>query len=43
MCNLVWIFAGTKLRALFREHRKLLNGIMALSLVLCAISIVSYS
>ena len=43
MCNLVWIFAGTKLRSLFTAHRKLLNGVMALSLVYCAFSIVSHS
>ena len=43
MCNLVWIFAGTKLRAVFSKYRKPLNAVMALSLVLCAFSIVSYS
>ncbi len=43
VCNLVWIFAGVQLRTLFREHRKLLNGIMAVSLVLCAISLVTSS
>ena len=40
LCNLVWIFAGTKLRSIFRSHRRLVNGIMAVSLVLCAVSLV---
>ena len=40
VCNLAWIFAGTKLRDLFKEHRKTLNIIMAAALVLCAISLV---
>ena len=39
-CNLVWLFAGVKLRALFARRRKLINGLMALSLIFCAASIV---
>ena len=40
VCNLAWLFAGVQLQAIFRKHRKLLNGIMAASLVLCAVSMV---
>ncbi len=40
ICNLVWIFAGTKLRQLFNQHRKALNIAMAAALVLCAVSLV---
>ncbi len=40
VCNLVWLFAGVQLREIFRTHRKLLNTIMAISLVGCAVSLV---
>ena len=39
-CNLVWIFAGSKLKALFAGHQKTLDIIMAASLALCAVSLV---
>lgn len=40
MCNLVWLFAGVKLRTLFNAHRRLINTIMAVSLVICAVTMV---
>ncbi len=40
LCNLVWLFAGDKLRVLFERHRKPLNILMAASLIYCAITIV---
>ena len=39
-CNLVWIFAGSKLKVLFAGHQKTLDIIMAASLALCAVSLV---
>lgn len=38
MCNLLWLFAGVWLQGLFNRHRKLINGIMAASLIACAVS-----
>ena len=40
VCNLAWLLAGSKLQSLFDRHRKLINRIMAASLVICAISMV---
>lgn len=40
MCNLVWLFAGSKLQNLFKEHKKIINIIMAISLIICAITMV---
>ena len=42
ICNLLWLFAGDSLRSLFVNHRKPVNVIMALSLIVCAISIVMH-
>lgn len=39
VCNLVWLFAGDRLQIIFVRHEKLLNAIMAVALVLCAISL----
>lgn len=39
-CNLVWIYAGSLLQGCYESHRKLVDGIMALSLVLCAAGMV---
>ena len=40
VCNLVWLFAGASLQKLFSSHRQAVNIAMALSLVLCAASLV---
>ena len=40
MTNLVWVFAGVSLQELFQKHRKVINVIMAVSLILCAVSII---
>lgn len=40
LCNLVWLFAGASLQKLFADHRKTVDIVMALSLVLCAVSLV---
>ncbi len=37
-CNLVWLFVGTKLQGFYRNHQKLLNVLMAASLVWCAVN-----
>ena len=39
-CNLVWIFAGAKLKTLFSRHRKTADIIMAIALALCAVNLV---
>lgn len=39
-CNLVWLFAGTKLQALFVGHQKTVDLIMAAALALCAVNLV---
>lgn len=39
-CNLVWLFAGASLQTLFANHRKTVDLVMALSLALCAVSLV---
>ena len=38
--NLVWLFAGLSLQRLFLNHRKLVSAVMAVSLLLCAVSLV---
>ena len=40
MANLVWLFAGASLQNLFSRHRKAVDRIMALSLAVCAVSLV---
>lgn len=39
VCNLVWLFAGGFLRRIFMEHTKVVNSVMAVSLLMCAVSI----
>jgi cysteine/O-acetylserine efflux protein len=39
-CNLVWLFAGVSLQRLFANYRKTVDLVMALSLALCAVSMV---
>ena len=38
--NLVWLFTGASLQKLFVNHRKTVDIVMALSLALCAVSLV---
>ena len=40
ICNLTWIYAGVSLQKLFQNHEKLINVMMSVSLVLCAVSLV---
>lgn len=40
VCNLVWLFAGASLQKLFANHRRTVDLVMALSLALCAVSLV---
>lgn len=40
MANLVWLFAGASLQRLFVNHRKAVDIVMAVSLTLCAASLV---
>ena len=40
VCNLVWLFAGASLQKLFANHRRTVDIVMALSLVLSAASLV---
>ena len=40
LANLVWLFAGAFMQKLFSNHRKMVDVVMALSLALCAISLV---
>ena len=40
VANLLWLFAGLSLQKLFENHQKPVNVVMALSLVLCAVSLV---
>lgn len=40
MANLVWLFAGAALQKLLSRHRKAVDVVMALSLALCALSLV---
>jgi len=39
-CNLIWLFAGASLQKLFAKHRKAVDVVMAVSLALCAVSLV---
>lgn len=40
VANLVWLFAGASLQKLFQDHRKTVDVVMAVSLALCALSLV---
>ena len=40
VANLVWLFAGLSLKRLFSNHKKTVNIVMSLSLILCAVSLV---
>ena len=40
MCNLVWLFAGASMQKLFVNHRKAVDIVMAISLAVCAVSLV---
>lgn len=40
VCNLVWLFAGARLKKLFARHQKAVDLVMAASLALCALSLV---
>lgn len=40
LANLLWLFAGASLQQLFQNHKRTVDTVMAISLVLCAISIV---
>ena len=40
IANLVWLFAGLSLKRLFSNHKKTVNIVMSLSLILCAASLV---
>ena len=40
IANLVWLFAGLSLKRLFSNHKKTVNIVMSLSLILCAVSLV---
>ena len=40
VCNLLWLFAGASLQKLFSNHRKAVDVIMAVSLAVCAVSLV---
>lgn len=37
--NLVWIFAGDRLKNLFQNHQKTINVILAVSLMICAFNL----
>lgn len=39
-CNLVWLYAGAQLKNLFAKHQKTVDIVMAVSLALCAVSLV---
>lgn len=40
VANLVWLFTGASLQKLFVDHRKTVDIVMAVSLALCAVSLV---
>jgi len=40
IANLLWLFAGASLQKLFVNHRRAVDIVMAIALVLCAISLV---
>ncbi len=37
-CNLVWLFGGNLLSEIYAQHEKAANAVMAVSLLLCAVS-----
>jgi len=37
---MIWLLTGAKLRNLFINHQKAVNIVMAIALVICAISVV---
>ena len=39
-CNLVWLFAGARLQAVFSRFQKTIDVLMAAALALCAVSLV---
>lgn len=40
VANLVWLFAGVSMKKLFQNHRKAVDIVMAVSLAVCAVSLV---
>lgn len=40
MCNLIWIFAGARLKALFSRRQKTADIVMAIALALCAVNLI---
>lgn len=40
ICNLAWLFTGASLERFFREHRRVVDIVMAAALALCAVSLV---
>ena len=40
VCNLVWLFAGTKLRTFLVRYQKAVDIAMAIALVLCAVNLI---
>ena len=40
VANLVWLFAGASLQKIFQDHRKTVDVVIAVSLALCALSLV---
>ena len=40
VANLAWLFAGASLQKLFANHRKAVDIVMAVSLFVCAVSLV---
>ena len=41
LCTLVWLLAGSALRCFLSRYRKVVNAVMALLLVICAIQLVT--
>ena len=41
LCTLVWLLAGSALRRFLTKYRKIVNAVMALLLVICAIQLVT--
>ncbi|MGN8817844.1 LysE family transporter [Oribacterium sp. HCP28S3_H8] len=39
ICNLVWLFAGVYLQGIFRRHERVINIIMFIALILCALNL----
>ncbi len=40
VCNLAWLLAGERLQTVLEKHRTIINTVMALSLVVCAFSMI---